>query len=146
MLDHLLIWLGAYYWQAITTGQVSCRFCEGGARASICGPQDIPSQYTIRNVKESYGVMIVCSSCHRTETNTLSHCLFDLPQVQHFWHKHSRMRWYPVREVDYQGQPALLGRFQSVIDKAGIDVICQRETLEILQIQENQLNAQKPER
>jgi hypothetical protein len=49
------------------------------------------------------------------------------------------MQWLPPQEIEYDGQPAILSSFQSLDERARIDVISQRETLKVLKVCEHSL-------
>ncbi len=137
ILRHQLAWLGNYYWQAIDRGVVLCNVCEQPAYVKICRPEDIPQEYYQQRGRNSHGVYIQCPNCHEEEINLLSHLTLDTLEARQFWRKHPRMLWLPEREIVYDGQPALLSSFQSITDSAHLDVIVQRETLQVLDTHEN---------
>lgn len=132
ILRRQLAWLGDYYWQAIHQGVVPCSVCGKPAHATICPSQDIPQEFYQRGGHSSHGVYIICPNCHAEEINPLSHLTLDTPQAWQFWREHPRMLWLPEREIEYGGQPALLSSFQSTTDSALLDVVFQRETLQVL--------------
>jgi hypothetical protein len=45
------------------------------------------------------------------------------------------MRALPIREISYQGRPALLAGFESVDGPAQLEVVSARETLDVLRIE-----------
>jgi hypothetical protein len=59
---------------------------------------------------------------------------FDLPQTRQFWRKHPRMYWQLGSHIDYNGQTAVISRFQSRTDTAYLDIICAQDTLKVLDI------------
>lgn len=132
ILGRQIAWLENYYWQAIAKGTGQCVLCGGIARARICRPHEIPEQFRQRGGLAFHGVYIACSSCDHEEINPLSHLTLDTLAGQQFWRKHPRMQWLPEREIEYANQPALMTSFQSVTDAAQLDMIFQRETLQLL--------------
>ena len=93
--------------------------------------------YYQRGGRSSHGVSIRCPTCHYEEINPLSHLTLDTPEARQFWRKHPRMFWLPEREIEYGGQSALLSSFRSTADSAQLDVIVQRETLQVLSTHED---------
>lgn len=137
ILGRQLVWLEDYYWQAIDKGVGVCVVCGQVTHARICQPQDIPEQFYQRGRQAFHGVYIVCASCHHEEINPLSHLTLDTAVGQQFWRKHPRMRWLPERQIEYANQPALLASFQSVTDAVRLNMIFQRETLQLLDFNED---------
>ena len=137
ILARQLSWLGNRYWQAINTEQVTCDLCGHLAYAVIRNPQEIPSGYHLSGGQDYHALHIICPACHDEDLNPLPHLTLDTPEAQLFWRKHPRIRWLPGQEIDYAGQPALIGSFQSITESAQLDVIYQRETLHVLGVHEN---------
>ena len=61
--------------------------------------------------------------------------MIDLPAGRRFWRRHPHMRALPIREITFEGQPALLTGFESVDGPARLEVISARETLDVLRIE-----------
>jgi RNA polymerase sigma-70 factor (ECF subfamily) len=136
ILARQLAWLGDYYWQAIQQGVVPCYICGQPSHATICTSVDIPQEYYKLGGRSSHGVYIRCPTCHNEDINTLSHLTLDTSIVRQFWRKHPRMLWLPEHEIVYDGQPALQSSFQSMTDSAQLDMILQRDTLQVLSTHE----------
>lgn len=136
ILARQLAWLGDHYWQAINTGQVTCYECGHAAYAAIRSPQEIPPGQGLFGPQGYHAVHIICPDCHDEDINPLPHLTLDTPEAQAFWRKHSRIRWLPGHEIEHNGQPAIVGSFESITDTAQIDVIYQRETLHMLGVYE----------
>lgn len=132
ILIRQLIRLGEYYWQAIDKQHAPCIVCGSPAHVKLLLPQDLPERYL--KLGDQHGIAIMCSTSHHRHINTLSHLTFDLPQTRQFWRKHPRMRWQPGPQIDYNGQAAVISRFQSLADAAYLDIICTQDTLKLLAI------------
>ena len=82
----------------------------------------------------AYGVLLTCRACGAENSAPLSHLLLDMPLIQQFWRRHSRMQVLPVRTIERDGRAALLCGFASVDATATIEVISAADTYEILHV------------
>ncbi len=137
ILTRQLAFIGAYYWQAIQTGQVSCPACGLPAHTRIYTPQDSLPECYLPSVPGCHKIFIQCSGCDYEEVNPIPHLILDLPEVRPFWRKHPRMQWQPGSEIEYKGQTALVCSFQSITDAAHLDVIYRPDTLNVLTVRES---------
>lgn len=78
-------------------------------------------------------VQTVCPRCGAvTGIATTSAIAANQPEVRAFWRAHGRMCTLPGREVEVDGVPAIVSRFESVSGGAGLDVVLARDTLRVL--------------
>lgn len=134
ILSRQLVLIGEYYRQAITTGQTHCPLCGKTVRAVPCNSQKRSLHDLHSCDQDVYGLSIACLNCRQGGVNPLSHLTLDMPEARQFWQKHPRMRWLPSKEIEHQGQSAILGSFQSTTATAQLDVIYQRDTLKVLNV------------
>ena len=76
--------------------------------------------------------------CHRCGQQ-LGACSTDFvllarPEGRHFWQEHPRIRPLPEQEIEVDGQPALLRRFESVTDNSALSAIFHRDTFRLLRL------------
>ena len=62
--------------------------------------------------------------------------LFSLPEAQHFWKKHPRLRTLPQQELEVVGRPALLTTFESITEHARLDIVTSADSFMVLNIYE----------
>ena len=62
--------------------------------------------------------------------------LLARPEGRIFWREHPRIRPLPNVEIEAQGHPAILTRYQSVTDSAQLSAVFRRDTFQVLLIDE----------
>lgn len=135
ILTHNLLWLHEHYRDALRQGDMACLAC--GAPMPLRRGTDerfaaaIPAEAPLAAVFR-YGIQMVCPWCGDDDGATLWHLALDMPEAQHFWRSHPRMRALPPREVESAGVPALVTGFASVDGRGQLDVIVARDTLAVL--------------
>jgi RNA polymerase sigma factor (sigma-70 family) len=126
-LSRLLKWSYNYYWQGIGTGIAPCEGCGAISPVWLCLPDNVPSPFW-----DIHGVHIVCDHCHTLCWTGLTGLALSLPDTQHFWRQHPRIRRLPIQELDVAGRVSIVISFESVSGSAGLDIIFASDTLEVL--------------
>jgi hypothetical protein len=122
-------WAIDFYRGGLGTGTVNCHRCGRPATLHRHLPDEIPLPW-----RNEYGVHFRCP-CHETPFDiALTALTLWLPEGRRFWRDHPRIRCLPTREVETQGQPALVSSFESVTDSARFEVVSTRQTFELLGI------------
>jgi hypothetical protein len=82
----------------------------------------------------SRGVYASCESCGEIVSSSARGLMMSLPDTHEFRRQYSRIRTLPERQVDAQGQAAVVMSFESVRDTARLDILSLRDTLEVIGI------------
>lgn len=83
---------------------------------------------------DGHGIHVYCAACGALSWTTLAGLALCLPESQHFWREHRRIRTLPPRSVEVAGRAALVTRFESIAGRVALDVIHARETYEVLAV------------
>jgi len=127
ILSRHLLWLDRYYRDGLARGAVACASCRAPAALRAALPDEAPPQ-----VQALRGLHSWCPRCGIAGIATLWHLVLDLPQTQQFWRAHPRMRALPLHEIEVEGSPALVTRFESLTGRAHLDIISARDTYAIM--------------
>ena len=116
-----------HYFERGNTGTVPCYRCGQLNPIRIGVPPWLPGSHK--------AIYDWCERCHEgTSSQTWSGLALTLPQVHQFWRDHPRMVELPNRPVEIAGTPAMLTGFESVTDKAKIEVAFSKNTFEVIYI------------
>jgi RNA polymerase sigma factor (sigma-70 family) len=133
ILARLLLTLSDYYYGGLPRREVPCEHC---GRPAAIDPH-LPHQLSDEEralLPSQLGVTIICPTCGITDVTALSHLALDLPEAVCFWRAHPRIRRLPEREVEAEGQPAIISTYASVTDGARLEVLSARDSLQVLAI------------
>lgn len=130
ILSRLLADNDTRYRRGLAEGEATCLDCGRPVSIRLWTPADAPDMGPL-----TYGINLACDRCRGGDNASLWHLMIDLPAGQRFWRRHPRMRALPIREIAYQGRPALLTGFESVDGPVRLEVISARETLDVLRIE-----------
>ncbi len=78
-----------------------------------------------------------CDVCGFSDAESLESLVFALPEVQRFYHEHPRIHLLPNYEVEADGRPAIVTRFESITNQEKIVVVSASDTFEALQYHGN---------
>src|SRR5262249_6975077 len=107
--SRVMAWAIDFYRAGLGTGLVHCHRCGRPATLHRHLPHEIPSPW-----RDEYGVHFRCP-CHETPFDiALTALTLWLPEGRRFWRDHPRIRRLPMREVEAEGQPAIVTSFESV--------------------------------
>lgn len=118
-----------YYRGALTNGTAPCLKCHRPIRLRFGYLDDVPPI-----LRGQRGVEMNCTRCgvsYKTQLTTLA---ISLPEGRRFWRAHPRIRTLPEREIEVDGNPALVVGFQSVSDTARFEVVYTRDRYQLLGI------------
>jgi RNA polymerase sigma-70 factor (ECF subfamily) len=130
LLNRLMKWSDSYYRHGLVNRRVMCMKCGRTAPLHIGLPPDVPTP-----TGEMYGVHVTCV-CEPINFQTLSGFALALPEGQRFWHEYPRIHRLPEREVEIDGRAALMVSIESIPSEARLDVLFERDTLELIHIQQ----------
>jgi hypothetical protein len=129
VLNRVAGWVYDYFLQGLAAGWVPCTNC--GQPVPL---HTEPHPLKARHGSAAYRMLAVCPACGEAVSVSLTGLVEALPPVQRFWHEHERIRTLPPYEVDADGQPALVIRFQSVTTAAGLTIVVARDPFRLLHI------------
>jgi RNA polymerase sigma factor (sigma-70 family) len=127
-LSRLMIWANRYYRDGLLNRSVVCMKCGRVAPVQMGLPDDVPLSSRGRT-----GFQVTCA-CQPINFTTLSALALATPEGQHFWRQHPRIQTLPEREMETDGQAALVIRFESLTETTWLDVILNQETFEVRKI------------
>lgn len=130
ILSRLLADNDARYRRGLAQGEATCLDCGQPVPIRLWTPADAADMGPL-----TYGINLACHHCRGGDNASLWHLMIDLPAGRRFWRRHPHMRALPIREITFEGQPALLTGFESVDGPARLEVISARETLDVLRIE-----------
>lgn len=73
--------------------------------------------------RAAYGMMAHCEVCGNISRIALSEYSLGLPDGQRFWRNHPKIRVLPERQIEADGQPAILTGYQSLTDPARFETV-----------------------
>jgi RNA polymerase sigma-70 factor (ECF subfamily) len=115
----------AYFRKAIDERAAACTNCGRPAQFRLSLHDD-----TSTLVTDPHLLYVRCAACGEITSSSFGGLIMSLSEVQQFWAEHRRIRTLlPQHEVNIDGHPALVTRFESVTDAARLDVVSRRDTL-----------------
>jgi len=130
ILSRLLADNDTRYRRGLAEGAAICLDCGQPGPVRLWTPADTADMGPL-----TYGINLACDHCRGGDNASLWHLMIDLPAGRRFWRRHPHMRALPIREITFQGRPALLAGFESVDGPAQLEVVSARETLDVLRIE-----------
>lgn len=79
-----------------------------------------------------YGVTLSCAGCRGESSASTWHLALDTPEAIRFWRRHPRMHALPIREVAFNGRPALVTGFESRDGRSRLELVSARDTYEVV--------------
>lgn len=122
-------WSHAYFRHALDDRLTTCTHCARPAHLHITCPEDralLPGGVP--------WLVVSCDACGHLVSSSLGGLVASLPQVQHFWREHRRIRTSAWREVEVDGYAAVVASLESVTSAAKLDVVSKRDTLQLVGI------------
>jgi len=130
--SRLLAAFGPLYRRALTSQPAPCLAC--GNQVDVILEHD---RTTDKHPHAFSQITLHCPVCDWASNKSLAGLVIALPEAQHFWREHPRMKILPSQEIDVQGSLAFLTRLQSVTSKAELTVISRRDTFEPVAVHTN---------
>jgi RNA polymerase sigma-70 factor (ECF subfamily) len=114
---------------ALERGVASCRKC-GRVNPVKMGPPDTLAA----SWDYPYAVSVVCQECGSTTDTVLQGLALGLPETIRFWRNNPRMHVLPPREIEAEGNPALVTSFASISDSNTLDIVFSRTTFTVMSV------------
>jgi RNA polymerase sigma factor (sigma-70 family) len=112
------------------TDEPACVGCGRPTPLRVGPAGNLPPDLQTRGVH----VYVSCAACGAVSHSSLEGVVLSLPEGQRFLRRHPRVRAIPPREIEIDGLPALVTRFESRDDAAGIDVLIRRHDFRVIAI------------
>jgi RNA polymerase sigma factor (sigma-70 family) len=113
-----------YFRAALRDGRANCTCCGGHADVFLSPPPDVPGR----------GVQICCTHCGAISYQPSIGLIFTLPQTEAFWREHRRIYLLREYEIVRNWQPIVITTLQSMSSAATLDIVWDRTTFEVLEI------------
>jgi RNA polymerase sigma factor (sigma-70 family) len=139
LYSRLAAWSDHYYHTGLRDGFIACDVCQRLISVSLRTPRQFPTW--LRDQKEMLTwmshpdervVTILCDRCSFSSITSLESLALASAQGRQFLKMYPRIRTLPRRYLEINGCTAILIRFESVINTAGLDVILNDKTYEML--------------
>jgi RNA polymerase sigma-70 factor (ECF subfamily) len=119
--------------QALRQGTAPCVGCGQPAPVEVLAPAPGEWAAPLRP-----GIHVRCASCRpaaiAVPTVDRYGLVLTLPETRRFWRAQRRMYALPERSITYNGQPAVLTRFESLTQSAVLEVVTARQTYVLLAV------------
>lgn len=139
ILTRLCLHLSVEYRQIMRFGSGRCPSCREPIIVKKWPAQLALSQETALSVPAagyySHGISLTCTGCGRWGGASGWHLTLDTPAAIRFWRLHPRIRALPIRELEFEGRPALWSGFENCDGQARLDVISAQDTYEVLRVE-----------
>ena len=137
----LVRWCHSFYRQGLHVGEVPCDTCGRKITARITGADNIRELAWLNKdvprwlpPDEGPLLAMICHHCSAVSCITLDGLVLALPEGRQFIRKHPQVHMLPTRSIEYNGRPALVSHFESILDSANFEVISDAVTFEVLNI------------
>jgi len=138
-LARLLTWGETYYYPNLLTHTVPCLHCGRPTTLGLNPSADAPS-WVQASYGDRQGVYNECecsSPVYRGNSRnwaSLDFLTLCLPQGRRFLRDHPRMRKLPAYEIETDGRPAIVTRFESITEQAHFEAVSALDTYEALRV------------
>jgi RNA polymerase sigma-70 factor (ECF subfamily) len=122
-------WVHDYFRRALADCGARCTNCGRPVRLRRVTPDD-----ALPALQCAAGLYVRCDACGEACSTSQRGLVGALPEVRRFWRAHPRMRVLSEYAVDAAGRPAIVTRFESVRERAGLAVVSAVDTFEVLEI------------
>ncbi len=129
ILNRVYPWAHEYFRSVVEEGEGGCTNCGRPVQLQILRPD-----YASRDSEGGPRLFIACEGCGEGVSQSLAGHILVLPEVQHFWREHRRMRTLPARTVETEGRAAVVTSLEAVAGGARLDVVSDYDSFRILQI------------
>ena len=122
-------WVHSFFRPHLAHREVPCPDCGRPATLNFHLPDDLPLR-----VRRRRGVYFTCDACERTTTQGFEGLATALPEARAFALAHPRIRTLPERQIESEGQPAVVTIFESVPDGHRLAIVSARDSYRLLAI------------
>jgi RNA polymerase sigma-70 factor (ECF subfamily) len=141
LTTRLMTWCNGYYYSGLQKGHALCKGCGRTTPVKLLLPQELPDWASEKSnplwwhaeSKEPL-ITIACDSCKSNCNTSLEGLTLCLPEGRQFLQAHPRVLLLPRQEVEAEGRPAILTRYESVTDSATLTIVSDKATYQVLRI------------
>ena len=134
-LSRIFAWIHRYYGRYLETLAAPCLRCGCMTRLQLLSsPREVNTEHFFDAWQERRGVYQICHHCQLHNWTSLDSIIVALPEGQRFLQAHPRIRTLPEQQVEADGQPAVITRFESVTDQARFEVVSTSDTYRVLYV------------
>jgi RNA polymerase sigma factor (sigma-70 family) len=129
-------WIQHYYSRYLDARSAPCLRCgrtvpiHFASSLKALGVQPFPGSW----LQDNRGVYLRCEDCQWEEWTSLDGLVLALPAGQRFRRECERIHKLPQQEVETDGQVAIVTRFESITNRASLEVVTNRDTFQVLYI------------
>jgi RNA polymerase sigma-70 factor (ECF subfamily) len=134
-------WCDAYYRQSLRDGTMPCDLCGHRMQVRLSPALEIRQLGWLSEDAPAWLgqsderlISVLCYRCQLINSISLETLAFFLPEGRAFLHAHPRIHQLPNRSIEFAGRPAIVTRFESLVESASFEVISDHETYEVLKI------------
>jgi hypothetical protein len=141
--SRLALWCDDYYRTALSNNVVPCPKCGRLLQGLIGTIEDLP--HWVANQEDGLECpwfddervfCVPCPFCRVACTIYLNALVLCSQEGRRFSQAHSRMRALPTQEIEMDGRPSIITRFESVADNTTLIAISDYETYKLLRVYE----------
>lgn len=133
LYKHFAVWINNFFQQAIAAGEATCQRCGRITPLRYGLPLHVPP-----SVRRKRGVHTFCNACGSSSYSALEGLSLNTPEGRQFRQAHPRLRTLPDQEIEAEGLPAIVSRFESIDASATFDVVVARDTYRVLRVEGGQ--------
>lgn len=134
-LSRIYGWIHRYYGSYLETLVAPCIRCGRMTPIQIISSiRETDTEHFYDTWQEKRGVYQVCPHCQMHNMTSLDGLVAALPEGQRFLQAHPRVRTLPEQQVEIDGRPAFITRFESVTDQARFEVVSTSDTYRVLYV------------
>lgn len=117
-------WRHTYLQTGLREGSLTCLGCSQPVQVPLSTAPNLPPPLAalVPVLPDGFGLWAHCLHCDWWQQVDAEALASNFPATQAFWRKHNRIYTPPPRQVDYDGAPALVLRFQAHKSLAQIDL------------------------
>ena len=130
-LDRVTAWVGRYYPPNLRAKVVPCQRCERPLPLRF----ERPDYLAPSPIGNDRGLNHWCPTCDRECWESLDGLLLASPNGVAFMRQHARIRTLPHYEIETEGRPALVARFESVTESKRLELIAAADSFELLRVE-----------
>lgn len=136
LMLRVLAWVDAFYRPNLEQRRVMCPDCGSEAALQPGMAPSLPDR-----VRSAPGLHFYCEQCRMATSQGLSGLAAAIPEAVHFWREHPRLMTLPEREIEAEGEPALVTSFRSLTDRDQLDIVSAHSSFRLLAVHRSHADA-----
>lgn len=127
-LTRIDTWIDTVYGLHRGSPHPLCPRCARPTPLRLGPPLGLPAQLQTPGVH----IYLHCDACDAIYHSMLEGIALTLPEARQFYRCHPRIRTLPHQEVVVEGRPAFLARFESLSDRANLEVLIASDSFRLI--------------